>query len=190
MKIYLNSLKRQYQLSVLNLLFLISKKVEYYNSLCELGEKVKILFAVGDDVNDIVYSATVMEIVSGRDAVACPDDLAYVPCEFADEEKAKIWIKITDIQEENQLKAAMFKVRSTDANLKQVISNSQFHFGYVYLQENWGGIMTEEEKDKEVYERYKRYQRAKWKYESKGTTMVLVVVIAIMVYMAWKLGLI
>ena len=112
------------------------KKVEYYNSLCELGEKVKILFAVGEDVNDIVYSATVMEIVSGRDAVACPDDLAYVPCEFADEEKAKIWIKITDIQEENQLKAAMFKVRSTDANLKQVISNSQFHFGYVYLQEN------------------------------------------------------
>ena len=112
------------------------KKVEYYNSLCELGEKVKILFAVGDDVNDIVYSATVMEIVSGRDAVACPDDLAYVPCEFADEEKAKIWIKITDIQEENELKAAMLKVRSTDANLKQVISNSQFHFGYVYLQEN------------------------------------------------------
>ena len=50
--------------------------------------------------------------------------------------------------------------------------------------------MTEEEKDKEVYERYKRYQRAKWKYESKGTTMVLVVVIAIMVYMAWKLALI
>ncbi|MGN0364581.1 MAG: hypothetical protein ACI4E5_01410 [Suilimivivens sp.] len=50
--------------------------------------------------------------------------------------------------------------------------------------------MTEEEKDKEAYERYKRYKRAKWKYESKGTTMVLVVVIAIAVYMAWKLGLI
>ena len=43
---------------------------------------------------------------------------------------------ITTQEEENQLKAAMFKVRSTDANLKQVISNSQFHFGYVYLQEN------------------------------------------------------
>lgn len=50
--------------------------------------------------------------------------------------------------------------------------------------------MTEEEKDKEAYERYERYKRAKWKYESKGTTMVLVVVIAIMVYIAWKLGLI
>jgi len=49
--------------------------------------------------------------------------------------------------------------------------------------------MAEEEKDKEAYERYKRYQRAKWKYESKGTTMVLIVVIAIMVYIAWKLGL-
>ena len=46
------------------------KKKLNINSLCELGEKVKILFAVGDDVNDIVYSATVMEIVSGRDAVA------------------------------------------------------------------------------------------------------------------------
>ena len=41
--------------------------------------------------------------------------------------------------------------------------------------------MTEEEKDKEAYERYERYKRAKWKYESKGTTMVLIVVIAIMV---------
>lgn len=47
-----------------------------------------------------------------------------------------------------------------------------------------------EEKDKEAYERYERYKRAKWKYESKGTTMVLIVVIAIMVYIAWKLGLI
>ena len=50
--------------------------------------------------------------------------------------------------------------------------------------------MTEEEKDKEAYERSERYKRAKWKYESKGTTMVLIVVIAIMVYIAWKLGLI
>ncbi len=50
--------------------------------------------------------------------------------------------------------------------------------------------MTEEEKDKEAYERYERYKRAKWKYESKGTTTVLIVVIAIMVYIAWKLGLI
>jgi hypothetical protein len=49
--------------------------------------------------------------------------------------------------------------------------------------------MTNEEKDKEAYERYKRYRNAKWKYESKGMTVVLLVVIGIMVIMAWKLGL-
>jgi hypothetical protein len=109
------------------------KKVVYYNNLCKAGEKVKILFAVGEDVNDVVYSATVLEIVSGRDAVQCPEDDGGEPDEFANGEPAKIWIKITDIVEERELKAAMLKVRSTDANLKQVISNSQFHFGYVYL---------------------------------------------------------
>lgn len=111
------------------------KKVEYYNSLCKLGEKVKILFAVGEDVNDIVYSATVLEIVSGRDAVECPGESGSVPEEFSDEEKAKIWIRIAEIEEERELKADMLRVRSTDANLKQVISNSQFHFGYVYISE-------------------------------------------------------
>ena len=63
------------------------------------------------------------------------EDINQTEEEFGDGERAKIWIKITDIQEETDLKAAMFKVRSTDANLKQVISNSQFHFGYVYIPE-------------------------------------------------------
>lgn len=111
------------------------KKVNYYNSMCKAGEKVKLLFAVGEGVNDIAYSATVLEIVSDRDAQRCPGEDGSEPEEFANGEPAKIWIKITDIQEENNLKAAMLKVRSTDANLKQIISNSQFHFGYVYLPE-------------------------------------------------------
>jgi hypothetical protein len=111
------------------------KKVAYYNNLCKAGEKVKILFAVGEDINDIVYSANVLEIVSGRDAVKCPGEAGSEPDEFSNEEPAKIWIKISDIAEEHELKAALLKVRSTDANLKQVISNSQFHFGYVYLPE-------------------------------------------------------
>jgi|GEM_PF-623989 len=109
------------------------KKVEYYNALCDRGEKVKILFAVGEDVNDIVYSATILKIVSDREAIECPDELGWVPDEFGHEERARIWIKITTIEKEHELKAGMLKVRSTDANLKQVISNSQFHFGYVYL---------------------------------------------------------
>ena len=43
---------------------------------------------------------------------------------------------IIDIENERNIKADMLRVRSTDANLKQVISNSQFHFGYVYLPED------------------------------------------------------
>ena len=109
------------------------KKVRYYNSLAESGEEVTILFAVGEEVNDIKYSAKVLSIASSRDSLPCPGEEGSIPEEFGGEDEAKIWIQITDIREENELKAAMFIVRSTDANLKQVISNSQFHFGYVYI---------------------------------------------------------
>ena len=111
------------------------KKVEYYNQLALNGEKVRILFAISEDVNDIRYSATVLQIVSDKNPMKCPGEKGSVPEEFGDNETAKIWIKITDIQEEHTLQATMLKIRSTDANLKQVISNSQFHFGYVYLPE-------------------------------------------------------
>lgn len=109
------------------------KKVRYYNSLAESGEEVTILFAVREEVNDIKYSAKVLSIASSRDSLPCPGEEGSIPEEFGGEDEAKIWIQITDIREENELKAAMFNVRSTDANLKQVISNSQFHFGYVYI---------------------------------------------------------
>lgn len=109
------------------------KKVEHYNKLAKKGESVRILFAIGEGINDICYSANVLEIVSDRDAISCPGEEISVPVEFRGEETARIWIKISDIRTESNLKAAMLKVRSTDANLKQVISNSQFHFGYVYL---------------------------------------------------------
>lgn len=109
------------------------KKVRYYNSLAESGEEVTILFAVGEEVNDIKYSAKVLSIASSRDSLPCPGEEGSIPEEFGGEDEAKIWIQITDIREENELKAAMFNVRSTDANLKQVISSSQFHFGYVYI---------------------------------------------------------
>ena len=111
------------------------KKVSYYNKLIANGETVRLLFAIGGELNDIYCSAVVKEIVSDKELSTCPGEAGSVPEEFGDEEKAKIWIKITDIQEETNLKAAMLKVRSTDANLKQVISNSQFHFGYVYIPE-------------------------------------------------------
>ena len=104
-----------------------------YNKLVKSGEDVRILFALGDGINDICYTANVLEIVSDRDAIKCPGEQSCVPYEFRGDETARIWIKISAIREESTIKAAMLRVRSTDANLKQVISNSQFHFGYVYL---------------------------------------------------------
>ena len=109
------------------------KKIAYYNQLIRSGETVKLLFAVGEGINDICYAAKVLEIVSDREQLSCPGEPESVPKEFGREETARIWLKLTDIQEEHTLQAAMLKVRSTEANLKQVISNSQFHFGYVYL---------------------------------------------------------
>lgn len=112
------------------------KKIVYYNQLAERGEKVTILFAVADEENDICYTATVLEIQSSREHILCPGDAACVPDEFGKNERAKIWVKMKDIKEEHDLKAEMFRVRTTDSNLKQIISTSQFHFGYVYLPED------------------------------------------------------
>lgn len=37
--------------------------------------------------------------------------------------------------------------------------------------------MTEEEKERAAYERYRRYKRAKWKSDSQDTTLAMIVVI-------------
>lgn len=91
------------------------------------------MFAIADAYNDICYAATVLEIQSEKELSLCPGDAACIPKEFGESEKAKIWIKIKDIRQENNLTARMLNIRSSDANLKQVISSSQYHFGYVYL---------------------------------------------------------
>lgn len=109
------------------------KKVKYYNQLVTNGEDVTILFAVADEGNDICYAATVLEIQSEKERSLCPGDASCVPKEFGENERAKIWIKIKNIREEKNLTADMLKIRSSDANLKHVISTSQYHFGYVYF---------------------------------------------------------
>ena len=97
----------------------------------------------GEILNTVVPKNLIMkkledskEIVSERDAQPFPGEEGSEPEEFQNGESAKIWIKIRDIENEHNLKADMLRVRSTEANLKQVISNSQFHFGYVYLPED------------------------------------------------------
>lgn len=109
------------------------KKVNYYNQMINKNNKVTILFAIGDDINDICYSADVLNIVSDKDLISCPGEIESIPEILGTNEKGKIWIKIANLREENELQAAMFNVRSTGTNLKDVITTSQFHFGYVHL---------------------------------------------------------
>lgn len=96
---------------------------------------LKIIFAVSGEDNDIKYSARILENVSPRDNITCLDDTAAVPDAFGSKEVGKIWIKITDLELREELIADMFVVASTGSNIKQVISTSQFHFGYVNILE-------------------------------------------------------
>ncbi|WP_143320983.1 hypothetical protein [Clostridium sp. HBUAS56010] len=107
-------------------------KVAYYNKMIKNGDTVRILFAVVG-LNDVKYSAVVEEIVSSREKIACPGDTSAIPEEFGPEETAKIWIKISNIQEEKEISADMLSFRSNGNSVKAAISKGQFHFGYVYL---------------------------------------------------------
>lgn len=111
------------------------KKVLYYNELIQSGEKVKMLFAVGGAVNDIKYSADIMEIVSEKNPVSCPGEEGTVPEEFEYEEKQRIWIKIENLKEDTNISANDLLIRTSKANVKDVISTSQWHFGYVFMPE-------------------------------------------------------
>lgn len=110
------------------------ERVKSYNKQIAAGKKVKILFAVNNENydNDIAFSADVLEVLSAKLPVECPDE--GLPVEFYGE-KARIWIKLKNIQEETQINASMMKITSTGRDLKQTISNSQYHFGYVSFKQ-------------------------------------------------------
>lgn len=108
-------------------------KVDFYNKIIKSGESVKILFALGMDINDVCYSASIQEIISNRDEIICPGNPIAVPEEFGVNEKGKIWFKLTDLKEETKIKADMLKFRSNNKSVKVAITRSQFHFGYVYI---------------------------------------------------------
>lgn len=106
-------------------------RIDYYNKKIRSGEKVRILFAINNENydNDIAFSAEVLEVYSAKIPESCPESDAY-PIEF-DDEKARIWIKIKDIVDETAINASMLQITSTGRDLKQTISNAQYHFGYV-----------------------------------------------------------
>lgn len=110
------------------------KRVDDYNKTIGQGRKVTILFCIGEKAggkNDIAYKAEVMEIKSFNQPSALSSN-DYPKIWHG--ERARIWIKIKNIREENQLTVKLFEVTSTGADLQQVINNSQYHFGYVSLK--------------------------------------------------------
>ena len=111
------------------------EKVNFYNNAIAAGEEVYLLLAIADEDNDIKYRARVLEVVSSRDQSKCPGDVSAIPEEYGPEEKAKIWLRLTDIEPETDIKAEMLTITATGANLKQTISGSQYHFGYVAIEE-------------------------------------------------------
>ena len=87
-------------------------RVKYYNNQIAAGKKVKILFAVNNENfdNDIAFSADVVEVFSAKLPVECPEE--RLPVEF-DGEKARIWIKLVNIQYETKINASMMQITST-----------------------------------------------------------------------------
>ncbi|MDO9529272.1 MAG: hypothetical protein Q7J27_08940 [Syntrophales bacterium] len=110
------------------------KRVDDYNKAINRGSKVTLLFSIGEKAggtNDIAYSADVLEILSYK--LPTPLDSNDYPSIWHGE-SARIWIKLKNIRTESTLKASLFEVTSTGADLQQVIKNSQYHFGYVSIK--------------------------------------------------------
>lgn len=110
-------------------------RVKQYNDRIKSGKTVRILFAINNENyhNDIAFSANVEEIFSAKTSRPCPDGFNYPP-EFHGE-RARIWVKLSNIKPETKVTAEMLKITSTGRSLKQTISNSQYHFGYVSLKD-------------------------------------------------------
>lgn len=115
-----------------------AERIRYFNRKIEGGTKVRILFAINNEHydNDIAFSADVLEVFSEKLPAGCPEEGAY-PVAY-DNEKARIWIKLSHIREEKKINASMLRITSTGRDLKQTISNAQYHFGYVSFKKNEG----------------------------------------------------
>jgi hypothetical protein len=108
------------------------EKVAFFKKHISRGETVRMLFAVGSShggENEIAFAADVLDIVSSQDDLRPPEDNAF-PSAFINK-TARIWVKIRNITEQNLPSVSDLVVKSTGSLLRDVISNSQFHFGYV-----------------------------------------------------------
>lgn len=108
-----------------------SKKVEEYNKRISSGKTVKVYFVLNDEytANDIAYSAVLKEIVSSKTKIPAPCKDDEYPYEFFGE-KATIWLKLEQIQLENNEKASDYIVTTKGTILKDSLSSGQCAFIY------------------------------------------------------------
>ena len=108
------------------------KKRKEFISRIDSGDTVKIYFALNDDEtnNDIAYSAKILDIISNREPIGAPCSVDEYPIEFRNE-RANVWIKISDIKEESNERAEDYIVTTKGTVLKQSISTGQCAFMYV-----------------------------------------------------------
>ena len=67
-------------------------------------------------------------------AIPSPTPKNAYPAEWGSNVKARIWIKIDSIKEDNSISVENLIIKSSGEPLKPVITNSQYHFGYVALK--------------------------------------------------------
>lgn len=108
------------------------KKVEEFLSKIKDDCVVEMYFSVSKNSsqhNDIVYKGEVVDIKSDADGIFSPDK-SRTPDEWKDI-KNKIWIKLKDVKPFDSLSSQDFIIASTGNVLSEVISKSQYHFGYI-----------------------------------------------------------
>lgn len=108
-----------------------AKRAEFVNAI-KKGNIVEMYFAVSktnDGVNKLIAVAEVQDIKTDKDGIGTPDN-RLTPTQWIND-KNKIWIKLKNIIYLDNLDCNDFKIATTGANLMDVISRSQYHFGYI-----------------------------------------------------------
>lgn len=96
------------------------------------GKIVEMYFAISktnDGINKMIAVDEVQDIKSDKAGIMTPDR-NLTPNEWLND-RNKIWIKLNSITYCNDTYCHDFKIATTGVNLMDVISRSQYHFGYI-----------------------------------------------------------
>lgn len=107
------------------------KRAEFMNAINK-GKIVEMYFAISktnDGINKMIAVAEIQDIKTDKDGIVTPDR-QLTPKEWIDD-RNKIWIKLKSITYCKDINSHNFMIATTGKNLYDVISISQFHFGYI-----------------------------------------------------------